>query len=51
MNPAIIITIIGLLLDKGVPATINILEAWKKKDPSLSDLIALQSTMKRPEDF
>lgn len=47
----IALQIVSFILEKGVPAWINISQAWAKADPTLTDFETLKSMMRRPEDF
>lgn len=46
-----ILMIIGFLIEKGIPATIKIMDEWRKDDPQLQDFLKLKALMKRPEDY
>lgn len=52
MNIAqIILVVVTVLVEKGVPALMNLLEAWKIEDPTLEDIDKLHALVKRPEDY
>ena len=54
MDPAtasIIVALIGLALDKGIPATIALLNNWDKEEITLEDIQALRGLVKPPEEY
>jgi hypothetical protein len=43
MNPELIVYLIAVLIDKGVPALAGLITAWQKVNPTLTDIEALRS--------
>lgn len=51
MSPQIILAIITVAVEKGVPALINILNAWQKVDPTFEDIDKLHELVKKPASY
>lgn len=51
MTPQLILAIVAIAVEKGVPALVSILNAWKKEDPTFEDIDKLHALVKRPESY
>ena len=54
MTPATItigLTILELILTKGVPFAFNVIKEWEKRDPTFSDIDALHALVKPPKEM
>jgi hypothetical protein len=54
MDPAtasIVIALIGLALEKGIPAATQLMQNWNKEEISLEDIQALRDLVKPPEEY
>jgi len=54
MDPKIlglIISAVMLAIEKGVPATLDILNNWEKEEITLEDIQALRGLVRPPEDY
>ena len=54
MTPAmasLIIALIGLVFEKGVPAVLAIMQNWEKEEITLEDIQALHELVKPPEEY
>lgn len=51
MTPELILAIISIGVEKGIPALINILNAWQRENPSLDDIDKLHDLVKKPESY
>ncbi len=40
-----------LMIEKGIPAAISVMNAWKVENPTLDDIEALRDIVKRPESY
>lgn len=47
----VISIVVSLIVEKGIPAAVAVLTAWQTQDPTLSDINALHSIVKRPESY
>jgi len=47
----IIVALIGLVLDKGLPAAMQLMCAWDKKTITLKDIQDLRKLVKPPEEY
>ncbi len=47
----VIAIVINLIVEKGIPAAINVLNAWAVQNPELNDINALHGLVKRPERY
>lgn len=47
----VIAIIVNLLVEKGIPATINVMNAWAVQNPTLNDINALKTIVRRPESY
>lgn len=47
----VIAIIVNLVVEKGIPAAINILNAWAVQNPELNDINALHGLVRRPESY
>lgn len=47
----VISIIVSLIVEKGIPATINVLNAWAVQNPTLNDINALKTIVRRPESY
>ena len=48
---AIIITVINLIAQYGVPAAVKILNDWNVPEPTVEDFLALNQYVKDPESY
>ena len=51
MSPQVILAIITVAVEKGVPALINVLNAWQVEDPTLEDIDKLHDLVKKPSSY
>ena len=51
MSPQIILLVVTIAVEKGIPSLINILTAWQKVDPKFEDIDKLHELVKRPEYY
>lgn len=54
MTPAtasLIIALIGLVLDKGLPAALALMQSWDKEEITLEDIQALRELVNPPEEY
>lgn len=51
MTPQLILAIVGICVEKGLPALVNILNAWRNDDPDFKDINKLHDLVKKPEDY
>jgi hypothetical protein len=51
MSPEVILAIITVGVEKGLPALINVLNAWQIEDPTLEDIDKLHELVKKPETY
>lgn len=47
----VISIVVNLIVEKGIPAAIAVLNAWKVENPSLDDINALHGVVKKPESY
>lgn len=47
----VIAIVVNLIVEKGIPATINVLNAWVIQNPEVNDINALHGLVKRPESY
>lgn len=47
----VIAIVVNLIVEKGIPAAINVLNAWALQNPELNDINALHGLVKRPETY
>lgn len=47
----IIIALLGLVFEKGIPAVTNLIGAWNKDEITLADIQELRGIVKPPEDY
>ena len=47
----IVVMIIELLVTRGIPVALDVIDRWRKEDPTMSDWKALKAEMKHPDDF
>ena len=47
----VISIVVSLIVEKGIPAAISVLNAWKVENPSLDDINALHGVVKKPESY
>lgn len=47
----VIAIVVNLIVEKGIPAAINILNAWAVQNPELNDINALHGLVRRPESY
>ena len=48
---SLVIALIGLVLDKGLPAAMSIIASWDKDEITLEDIQALRDLVKPPEEY
>lgn len=51
MSPQVILAIVTVAIEKGIPALINVLNAWQVEDPTLEDIDKLHELVKKPESY
>ena len=54
MTPAtasLVIALIGLVLEKGLPAAMALMNSWDKEEITLEDIQALKDLVKPPEEY
>ena len=51
MTPQMILAIITIAVERGIPALINILTAWQKVDPTFEDIDKLHDLVQKPESY
>lgn len=47
----VIAIVVNLIVEKGIPAAINVLNAWAVQNPELNDINALHGLVRRPETY
>jgi hypothetical protein len=47
----VIAIVVNLIVEKGIPATINVMNAWAVQNPTLNDINALKTIVRRPESY
>lgn len=48
---SVISIVVNLIVEKGIPAAIAVLNAWQVENPSLDDINALHAVVKKPESY
>ena len=51
ISAEIILVLVTVMVEKGIPALISLLAAWKVEDPTLADIDKLHDLVKRPESY
>jgi len=51
VTPQIILVVLTVLIERGVPALIAVLNAWGVEDPTHEDINKLHDIVKRPETY
>lgn len=51
MEAQIILVVLTVLIEKGIPALIAVLNAWGVEDPTYEDIDKLHEIVKRPETY
>jgi hypothetical protein len=49
MNAEMVVYLIAVMLDKGIPALVTLTQNWKAVDPTLEDFEALKSIIIDPK--
>ena len=51
LTAQLVIALIGLVLDKGIPAATALLASFEKEEITLEDIQALRELVKPPEEY
>lgn len=51
MSPQLILALVTVMVERGIPALINILNAWQVQDPTLEDVDKLHDLVKQPDSY
>lgn len=51
MSPQLILALVTVMVERGIPALINILNAWQVENPTLDDIDKLHELVKKPESY
>ena len=51
MEAQIVLVLMTVLIERGVPALIAVLNAWGVEDPTYADIDRLHEIVKRPETY